>query len=95
MSEFAQCDCIDDITTIIAFEMVNPEEPPPDPPKKRQGRPPKNFDPDHYTTYRKQYYKDNAQRWNEYQKQWIKEKRRKQKIERCLKFISEQITTKK
>jgi hypothetical protein len=92
MTEFVRCDESNDILTIlISSEMVNPEEPPEDPQKKRRGRPPKIFDPNHYTTYRKEYYKKNAKHWNEYQKQWIKEKRRQNKIQRCIQFISDQV----
>jgi hypothetical protein len=90
MTDFVECNESNDILTIlISSEMVNP--PPQEPPKRGRGRPAKITDPDHYTTYRKEYYKKNAQHWNEYQKQWMKEKRRQSKIQKCIQFISEQV----
>ena len=81
-----------DMVEIVASceMMAMPEEPLEEQPKRGRGRP-RIEDPNHYIKYRTQYYRDNAQKWNEYQKQYIREKRKKDKIERYLKFISEQL----
>jgi hypothetical protein len=78
-----------DIELMPFFEMATPPEDP-EPPKRGRGRP-RIEDPSHFIKYRTQYYRDNASKWNEYQKNYIKEKRRQQKVEKCLKFISEQV----
>ena len=93
MTEFVEQQPASDILECVQLIFNNPPQDE-EPQKKRRGRP-RIEDPDHYIKYRTQYYRDNATRWNEYQKQYIREKRRQLKIQKCLKFISEQVITKK